>query len=143
MNKKPPMSKDSLAIACSFCGRTEEAVEKLISGQAASQAQYEIAVATFRQAQADVAAQKADVARVKLDLEKAKEWLKKGAQPTDRVARFLTNAGLWNRVNSKNPTKMQPKKKAQERAKERADKAAAAAAARSRSASPAPRRVRR
>lgn len=31
MNKKPP-SKDALAIACSFCGRTEEAVEKLISG---------------------------------------------------------------------------------------------------------------
>jgi membrane fusion protein (multidrug efflux system) len=44
-------------------------VEKLISGQAASQAQYEIAVATFRQAQADVAARKADVARVRLDLD--------------------------------------------------------------------------
>ena len=44
-------------------------VEKLIAGQAASQAQYEIAVATFRQAQADVAARKADVARVKLDLD--------------------------------------------------------------------------
>jgi membrane fusion protein (multidrug efflux system) len=44
-------------------------VEKLISGQAASQAQYEIAVATFRQAQADVSARKADVARVKLDLD--------------------------------------------------------------------------
>jgi small subunit ribosomal protein S16 len=66
--------------------------------------------------------------RVKLDLDKAKEWLKKGAQPTDRVARFLTTAGLWKRVNSNNPTKMQPKKKAQERAKEKADKAAAAPA---------------
>jgi membrane fusion protein (multidrug efflux system) len=44
-------------------------MEKLISGQATSQAQYEIAVATFRQAQADVAARKADVARVKLDLD--------------------------------------------------------------------------
>jgi membrane fusion protein (multidrug efflux system) len=44
-------------------------VEKLISGQATSQAQYEIAVATFRQAQADVAARKADVARVRLDLD--------------------------------------------------------------------------
>lgn len=32
MNKKPTLPKDSLAIACSFCGRTEEAVEKLISG---------------------------------------------------------------------------------------------------------------
>jgi len=32
MNKKPPTTKDALAVACSFCGRTEEAVEKLISG---------------------------------------------------------------------------------------------------------------
>ncbi len=32
MNKKTPPPKDPLAIACSFCGRTEEAVEKLISG---------------------------------------------------------------------------------------------------------------
>ena len=44
-------------------------MEKLISGQATSQAQYEIAIATFRQAQADVAARKADAARVKLDLD--------------------------------------------------------------------------
>lgn len=72
---------------------------------------------------------KNDEKRVVLDLEKAKEWLRKGAQPTDKVARFLTSMGLWNRVNSNNPTKMQPKKKAQERAKEKADKAAAASAA--------------
>ncbi|MFO1187337.1 MAG: 30S ribosomal protein S16 [Alphaproteobacteria bacterium] len=71
---------------------------------------------------------KNDEKRFVLDLEKTKDWLKKGAQPTDRVARFLTTAGLWNRVNSNNPTKMQPKKKAQERAKARADKAAAPAA---------------
>lgn len=32
MNKKPPSPKDALAITCSFCGRTEDAVEKLISG---------------------------------------------------------------------------------------------------------------
>src|SRR5580658_8341229 len=32
MNKKPTPPKDALAIACSFCGRTEEGVEKLISG---------------------------------------------------------------------------------------------------------------
>ena len=67
--------------------------------------------------------------RVKLDPEKIKEWLKKGAQPTDRVARFLGAVGLWTYKKSNNPTKMQPKKKAQERAKEHADKAAAAAAA--------------
>lgn len=66
--------------------------------------------------------------RVKLDLDKVKDWLKKGAQPTERVARFLTVHGLWSYKNSNNPTKMQPKKKAQERAKERADKAEAAAA---------------
>ena len=44
-------------------------VEKLINGQAATQAQYETAVATLRQAQADVAARKADVARAKLELD--------------------------------------------------------------------------
>jgi membrane fusion protein (multidrug efflux system) len=44
-------------------------VEKLIKGQAASQAQYENAIATWRQAQADVAARQADVARAKLDLD--------------------------------------------------------------------------
>jgi membrane fusion protein, multidrug efflux system len=44
-------------------------MERLISGQATSQAQYEVAVATFRQAKADVAARKADVARAKLDLD--------------------------------------------------------------------------
>lgn len=32
MNKKPTLPKDSLAIVCSFCGRNEDAVEKLISG---------------------------------------------------------------------------------------------------------------
>jgi len=44
-------------------------VEKLINGQAASQAQYETAVATWRQAQADVAARKADLARTRLELD--------------------------------------------------------------------------
>jgi membrane fusion protein (multidrug efflux system) len=44
-------------------------MEKLFSGQATSQAQYENAVAAFRQAKADVAARKADVARAKLDLD--------------------------------------------------------------------------
>lgn len=44
-------------------------VERLASGQAASQAQYEVAIANFRQAQADVAARKAEVARAKLDLD--------------------------------------------------------------------------
>ncbi|MGR7994043.1 MULTISPECIES: 30S ribosomal protein S16 [unclassified Xanthobacter] len=66
--------------------------------------------------------------RVVLDTEKAKAWLEKGAQPTDRVARFLDAAGLLKREAKNNPKKAEPGQKAQERAKEKADKAAAAAA---------------
>ena len=36
--------------------------------------------------------------RVKLDVERAKHWLSVGAQPTDRVARFLDAAGLAAQV---------------------------------------------
>src|SRR5438067_13319179 len=70
--------------------------------------------------------------RLKLDLEKIKAWLAKGATPTDRVLRFLDEAGLMKRPARDNPKKAQPKKKAQERAA-----AAAAAAAASGSAAPA------
>jgi len=59
---------------------------------------------------------KDDPNRVKLDLERAKYWLGVGAQPTDRVARFLDANGLMKRVASNNPEKMKPKKKAVERA---------------------------
>jgi small subunit ribosomal protein S16 len=72
---------------------------------------------------------KDDPARLKLDTERAAHWLKCGAQPTDRVARFLDNAGLMKRTAKVSVSKAQPKKKAQERAKAVADKAAAAAAA--------------
>ncbi len=72
--------------------------------------------------------------RVKVDAEKAAAWVRKGAQPTDRVARFLSNIEVdgkaivsWTHGN--NPKKGEPGKKAQERAKEREEKAAAAAAA--------------
>lgn len=75
---------------------------------------------------------KDDPNRVKLDLERAKYWLGVGAQPTDRVARFLDANGLMKRVASNNPEKMKPKKKAVERAaakeKAAADKKAAAEA---------------
>ena len=54
--------------------------------------------------------------RVKLDLDKAKEWLKKGATTTDRVHRFLANAGLLKPLKKNNPQKAKPKKKAVERA---------------------------
>ncbi|MCG5236455.1 30S ribosomal protein S16 [Xanthobacter oligotrophicus] len=63
--------------------------------------------------------------RVVLDLDKAKAWLEKGAQPTDRVARFLDAAGLLKRDAKNNPKKGEPGEKAKERAKERAEKAAA------------------
>lgn len=61
--------------------------------------------------------------RVVLDLEKAKEWLGKGAQPTDRVARFLDAAGLLKRKPRNNPEKAKPGKKAEERAAAKAKKA--------------------
>lgn len=53
--------------------------------------------------------------RVKLDVDRAKHWLSVGAQPTDRVARFLDKAGLMKREASNNPEKAKPKKKRQER----------------------------
>ena len=69
--------------------------------------------------------------RVKLDLDRAKYWLSKGAQPTDRVLRFLDAAGVVKRPARNNPKKALPGKKAQERleaAKQAAEDAAAAAA---------------
>lgn len=66
--------------------------------------------------------------RVVLDLEKAKAWLAKGAQPTDRVARFLDAAGLLKREARNNPNKAKPGKKAEERAAAKAKKAEEAAA---------------
>jgi small subunit ribosomal protein S16 len=54
--------------------------------------------------------------RLKLDLDKVKTWLAKGAQPSDRVLRFLDEAGVMKRAARNNPIKAKPKKKAQERA---------------------------
>lgn len=81
--------------------------------------------------------------RVKVDGAKAAEWIKKGAQPTDRVARFLSKVEVDGKpvatfTNGNNPKKAEPGKKAQERAKERADKAAAKAAAAAAPAEEAP-----
>ena len=76
--------------------------------------------------------------RVKLDTDRAKHWLDQGAKPSDRVARFLDDAGLWKREARNNPQKGQPGIKAQERleaqkeaeeaAKQAAEEAAAAPA---------------
>ena len=65
--------------------------------------------------------------RLKLDLEKVKAWLAKGAQPTDRVLRFLDAAGLMKREARNNPQKAEPGKKAQERSAARAKAAEAPA----------------
>jgi len=54
--------------------------------------------------------------RVKLDVEKAKAWLAKGATASDRVHRFLADAGVLKPLKRNNPEKAKPKKKAQERA---------------------------
>ncbi|MEO1038926.1 MAG: 30S ribosomal protein S16 [Pseudomonadota bacterium] len=67
--------------------------------------------------------------RVKLDAEKAAEWLKKGAKPTDRVARFMSEAGLMEWKHGNNPKKAEPGEKAKERAAERAEKEEAKKAA--------------
>lgn len=65
--------------------------------------------------------------RVKLDLERAREWLAKGAQPTDRISRFLESAGVVAAKSRANPKKAEPGEKARKRAEERAKRAAAAA----------------
>jgi small subunit ribosomal protein S16 len=64
--------------------------------------------------------------RVKINEERAKHWLSVGAQPTDRVARFLDAAGLKERKASVNPKKGEPGEKAKERAEEKAAKLAEA-----------------
>ena len=64
--------------------------------------------------------------RIVLDAERAKYWLGNGAQPTDRVARFLDKAGVKERAARNNPQKAEPGEKAKERAEERAEKLKAA-----------------
>ena len=74
---------------------------------------------------------KDDPNRVVLKVERIQEWMSKGAQPTDRVARELGKVGVVQWTASSNPTKGKPGKKATERVEERAqreaDRAAAAA----------------
>jgi small subunit ribosomal protein S16 len=72
--------------------------------------------------------------RVKIDADRVRHWLGNGAVPTDRVLRFLDEAGIAKREARSNPSKALPGKKAQERAdairkaQEEAAKALAAAA---------------
>ena len=65
--------------------------------------------------------------RVKMDIERVQHWLDHGAQPTDRVARFLEAAGVRDKTERNNPKKGTPGEKARARAEEKAEKAAAPA----------------
>lgn len=56
-----------------------------------------------------------DGERVKLEVARIEHWLSHGAQATDRVLRFLDQAGVVKRPVRTNPTKAEPGKKAQER----------------------------
>ncbi len=67
--------------------------------------------------------------RVKLNEDRARHWLSVGAQPTDRVLRFLDAAGILERSPRNNPKKGEPGDAAKERAEEKAAKAAEAAEA--------------
>ena len=77
--------------------------------------------------------------RVILDADRAKHWLAAGAQPSDRVARFLDAAGVQERKVKVNMTKGEPGEKAKNRVEDRAKKAAEAEeAAAAAAAAPAP-----
>jgi small subunit ribosomal protein S16 len=76
--------------------------------------------------------------RIKMDLDRVKHWLDQGAQPTDRVSRFLEAAGVLDKKERNNPQKAEPGKKAQDRAEEKAAKAAEAAEAAAAPAEEAP-----
>ncbi len=79
---------------------------------------------------------KEDPKRVTLIEERIKHWMKNGAQPSERVARFLAAASLGPKVEWRDsPKKSAPKAKAQERMKAEAEAAKAAAEV---AAAPAP-----
>ena len=61
---------------------------------------------------------KMDKSRLNLEMDRIKHWLNTGAQPTEKVHRFLSDAGLMEAPRKRNnPNKAKPKKKAQERIK--------------------------
>ena len=81
--------------------------------------------------------------RLKLDLDKVKAWMAKGALPTDRVLRFLDQAGVMTREKRNNPERAIPRKErkvmaeTKEKEKEAAKEAAKAKAAAAAAAAPA------
>ena len=78
--------------------------------------------------------------RLKLDLDKVKAWMAKGALPTDRVLRFLDQAGVMARPKRNNPERAIPRKerKVQAEAKEKEKEAAKEAAKAKAAAAAAP-----
>jgi len=72
--------------------------------------------------------------RVQIDLERVKHWLSKGAQPSDRVLRFLDAAGIRKRDARSNPERAVPRKER----KAQAEAAAAAPKPAPKAAAPAP-----
>ena len=74
--------------------------------------------------------------RLKFDLEKTKAWIAKGATPSDRVMRFLDEAGIAKREKRNNPEKALPRKE-RKALKEEAAKAGDAAKAEAKAAADA------
>lgn len=70
---------------------------------------------------------KDDERRVVMNAERVQHWLAQGAQPTDRVARFLEAAGLKAKTERNNPKAAEPGKKSKELAAKKAARAAAPA----------------
>ena len=79
--------------------------------------------------------------RLKLDLDKVKAWMVKGAQPSDRVMRFLDAAGVAKREKRNNPERAIPRKERRAK-KEEATKIADAAKAEAKSKADAAARER-
>jgi small subunit ribosomal protein S16 len=72
---------------------------------------------------------KDDESRVQMDMDRVNHWLSEGAQPTDRISRFLEAAGVIEKKERANMKKAVPGKKAQDRVEEKAAKVTAAAEA--------------
>lgn len=64
--------------------------------------------------------------RIVIDLDRVKHWMDQGAKPSDRIARFLDDAGIMNRTYSEQPQKSAPGEKAKERLEAKQEKAKAA-----------------
>jgi len=79
--------------------------------------------------------------RLKLDMDKVKAWMVKGAQPSDRVMRFLDAAGVAKREKRNNPERALPRKERKAK-KEEATKIADAAKAEAKSKADAAERER-